>query len=69
MERMQAVISREVKRYMKKAGNTQAYRGSLLNVTQTHISRRLTGRTNRSVDDLDALTDAGIVYPLWEDAE
>lgn len=69
MERTQTVISREVKRYMKKTGTTQTDIASLLHVTQTHISRRLTGRTNWSVDDLDALADTGIVSPLWEGDE
>lgn len=69
MKKTQTVISREVKRYMEKTGTTQADIGSLLNVTQTHISRRLTGRTHWSVDDLDALTTAGIVSPLWEGDE
>lgn len=69
MKKTQTVISREVKRYMEKTGTTQADIGSLLNVTQTHISRRLTGRTHWSVDDLDALTDAGIVGPLLGGAE
>ena len=71
MKKTQTVISREVKRYMEKTGTTQADIGSLLNVTQTHISRRLTGRTHWSIDDLEALTAAGIVGPLWEfeDAE
>ena len=69
MKKTQTVISREVKRYMEKTGTTQADIGSLLNVTQTHISRRLTGRTHWSIDDLDALTTAGIVSPLWEGDE
>ena len=54
---------------MVATSSTQIDIARIIGLDQTAVSRRLLGRSHWSLDDLDALTDAGIVSPLWEGVE
>ena len=69
MVNFQTVISREVRQFMVATSSTQIDIARIIGLDQTAVSRRLLGRSHWSLDDLDALTDAGIVSPLWEGFE
>lgn len=49
---------------MAATSHTQADIARLIGLDQTAVSRRLTGRSRWSMDDLDALMDAGVPLTL-----
>lgn len=49
---------------MAATSHTQADIARLIGLDQTAVSRRLRGRSRWSVDDLDALMDAGVPLTL-----
>lgn len=64
MATSQTIISREVRTFMAATSQTQADIASILGVSQSQVSARLRGCTRWSVDDLDALRDAGMPIAL-----
>mgnify|MGYP004585513283 CR=1 FL=1 len=60
----QTVISREVRQFMATTSSTQSDIARLIGLDQTAVSRRLLGRAHWSLDDLDALRDAGVPLAL-----
>lgn len=64
MNSSQTIITRQVRRFMAATSQTQVDIAHLIGLDQTAVSRRLTGRSRWSVDDLDALMDAGVPLSL-----
>ncbi|WP_165217263.1 helix-turn-helix transcriptional regulator [Schaalia sp. ZJ1691] len=64
MSKSQAIISREVRRFMDAAHLSQAELAKTLGIDQTGVSARLNGRTRWSLDDLDILREIGVPLEL-----
>lgn len=59
------VTTRKVRQFLEETHTSQEALAKALRLTQSTLSARLRNETRWSLDDLDALADAGIVSPLW----
>lgn len=65
----QVVTTRKVRQFLEETHTSQESLAKALHLTQSTLSARLRNETRWSLNDLDALADAGIVEPLWEGDE
>lgn len=64
MHGSQTVITREVKRFMKRNKMTQADLAAPLCISQSQLSARINGRARWQLDDLDILLVLGVPIQL-----
>lgn len=58
------IVTREVTRYMRATGLSQAAMATAIGLRQPTLSKRINGALRWSLDDIDRLADAGVPIHL-----
>lgn len=64
MDTSHDIVTREVTRYMRATGLSQAAIATSIGLRQSALSKRLRGALRWSLNDLDRLADAGVPIHL-----
>lgn len=64
MDTSRDIVTREVTRYMRATGLSQAALATAIGLRQPALSKRINGALRWSLDDLDRLADAGVPIHL-----
>ena len=59
------VTTRKVRQFLEETHTSQESLAKALRLTQSTLSARLRNETRWSLDDLDALADAGVIEPVY----
>lgn len=64
MDTSHDIVTREVTRYMRATGLSQAAMATAIGLRQSALSKRIRGALRWSITDLDRLADAGVPIHL-----